>query len=162
MDAKRAIPAGAIGTAVMSALWLVEPSIGLPKIAVGQLLSTAMSVSVAQWSAGPAGGWIVHLIVGTVLALIYDAAFVRWLPGRPAVRGAIYGAIVFLAAQIVFMPLVGAGFFSHGDIELLVGSLLGHLVYGVVVGWICGLGLSESEHSAPAVAPPSSSTSRAV
>jgi hypothetical protein len=37
------------------------------------------------------------------------------------------------------MPLVGGGFFSRGDVELLVGSLFGHLVYGIVVGWIYGL-----------------------
>ena len=152
MNTKRAIAAGAIGTGVMTALWLVEPSIGLPKIAVGQLLSTAMSVSVAQWSAGPAGGWTIHLIVGTALAVVYDALFAGRLPGRPAVRGAIYGVIVFFAAQIVFMPLVGGGFFSNGDIELLIGSLLGHLVYGVVVGWICGLGLPRGERPAPATA----------
>jgi uncharacterized membrane protein YagU involved in acid resistance len=152
MDAKRAAAAGAIGTGVMTALWLVEPSIGLPKIAVGQLLSTAMSVSVARWSAGAAGGWSIHLIVGTVLALIYAATFARWLPGRPAVRGASYGVIVFFAAQMVFMPLVGAGFFSSGDVELLAGSLFGHLVYGAVVGWICGLGIPQSGRSAPAAA----------
>ena len=139
MDAKRAVAAGVIATGVMTALWLVEPSIGLPKIAVGQLLSSAMSVSVARWSAGPAGGWLVHLVVGSLLAVIYAATFVHWLPGGPAMRGAIYGAIVFVVAQISFMPLVGAGFFSNGDIELLIGSLVGHLVYGVVVGWIYGL-----------------------
>jgi uncharacterized membrane protein YagU involved in acid resistance len=150
MDTKRAAAAGAIATGVMTALWLVEPSIGLPKIAVGQLLSTAMSVSVARGNAGPVGGWIVHLGVGTVLALIYDATFVRWLPGPPAVRGAVYGAIVFIVAQIAFMPLVGAGVFSHGDIELLTGSLLGHLVYGIVVGWICGLGPPNESRSAVA------------
>ncbi len=145
MDVRRAIAAGAIATGVMTALWLVEPSIGLPKIAVGQLLSTAMSVSVARWSMGPSGGWIVHLFVGIVLAVIYDAAFARWLPGRPAVRGAIYGAMVFCVAQIAFMPLVGAGLFSNGDVELLIGSLLGHLVYGVVVGWICSLASAPRE-----------------
>lgn len=152
MDVKRTIAAGAIGTGVMTALWLVEPSIGLPKIAVGQLLSTAMSVSVARWSAGAAGGWIVHLVVGTTLALIYAAVFARRLPGPPVVRGAIYGVIVFFAAQVAFMPLVGAGFFSNGDVVLLIGSLLGHLVYGAVVGWICGLGVPQGERAAPAAA----------
>lgn len=82
------------------------------------------------------GGWIVHFIVGILLALIYAWVFVDRLPGPPAARGAIYGALVFLVAQRLFMPLVGAGFFAHGDLELLIGSLLGHIVYGIVVGWI--------------------------
>ncbi|HEU4785799.1 MAG TPA: DUF6789 family protein [Gemmatimonadaceae bacterium] len=136
MDAKRATVAGAIGTLVLTALWLVEPSIGLPRIAIGQILSSFMAVSVAHASVGAIGGWIVHFIVGILLALIYAWIFVDRLPGPPTARGAIYGVLVFLVAQSVFMPMVGAGFFAHGDLELLVGSLLGHIVYGSVVGWI--------------------------
>ena len=139
MHTQRAVAAGAIGTAVLTALWLVEPSIGLPKIAVGQILSTLMSVSVAHLSVGVAGGWLVHLGVGVVLALIYARFFSQRLPGGPVGRGAIYGVLVFVVAQIVFTPLVGVGFFSRGDTALLVGSLLGHIAYGVVVGWIYGL-----------------------
>jgi len=47
-------------------------------------------------------------------------------------------ALVFVVAQLVFMPLVGGGVFSRGDVELLTGSLLGHLVYGGLIGWIYG------------------------
>ena len=43
--------------------------------------------------------------------------------------------MVFVVAQVVFMPLVGGGFFSRGDLELITGSLLGHLLYGGVIGW---------------------------
>ena len=136
MDAKRATVAGVIGTAVLTALWLVEPSIGLPRIAIGQILSSFMSVSVAHSSVGAAGGWIIHFVVGIVLALVYAWVFVGRLPGPPIVRGMLYGALVFVVAQCVFMPLVGGGFFSRGDVEFLIGSLLGHLVYGAVVGWI--------------------------
>ena len=74
MDIKRAAAAGAIGTGVLTALWLVEPSLGLPQIAVGQILSTFMSVSVAQMQVGAAGGWIVHLVMGIALAMLYAAA----------------------------------------------------------------------------------------
>jgi hypothetical protein len=139
LDTGRAVAAGAIGTGVLTALWLVEPAVGLPNIAVGQILSTFMSVSVAHLHVGIAGGWVVHLVVGILLALAYAARFDGWLPGSPAARGALYGALVFLVAQIVFMPLVGAGLFSRGDTQLLLGSLLGHLAYGVVVGWIYDL-----------------------
>ena len=33
------------------------------------------------------------------------------------------------------MPLVGGGLFSRGDPELITGSLLGHLLYGAILGW---------------------------
>ena len=71
-----------------------------------------------------------------LLALIYAAVFDRRLPGTPLTRGLLYGVLVFVVAQLVFMPLVGGGVFSRGDLELLAGSLLGHLVYGGLTGWI--------------------------
>jgi uncharacterized membrane protein YagU involved in acid resistance len=150
MDTKRAAMAGAIGTAVLTALWLVEPSIGLPRIAIGQILSTFMSVSVGHLNMGTAGGWIVHLGVGIVLALVYAKLFADRLPGRPAFRGAAYGVMVFLLSQAAFMPLVGSGFFSRGDVELLAGSLLGHIVFGAVIGWIYDLPARTRTLSAPA------------
>lgn len=139
MNAKRATAAGVIGTAVITALWQVEPAIGLPRIAVGHILSTFMAVSVAHLNVGVGGGWVVHFIVGILLALLYAGAFAERLPGSPLWRGATYGLMVFVLAQVVFMPLVGGGFFSRGDVELLVGSLLGHIAYGLVVGWIYDL-----------------------
>lgn len=139
MNAKRATAAGVIGTAVITALWQVEPAIGLPRIAVGHILSTFMAVSVAHLNVGIAGGWVVHFIVGILLALLYAGVFAERLPGSPIWRGATYGVLVFILAQAVFMPLVGGGFFSRGDVELLLGSLLGHIAYGIVVGWIYDL-----------------------
>ena len=139
MNAKRATAAGVIGTAVITALWQVEPAIGLPRIAVGHILSTFMAVSVAHLNVGIAGGWVVHFIVGILLALLYAGVFAERLPGSPIWRGATYGVLVFILAQALFMPLVGGGFFSRGDVELLLGSLLGHIAYGIVVGWIYDL-----------------------
>ena len=54
-------------------------------------------------------------------------------PGRPLTRGALYGVAIFLVSQVTFMPLVGAGLFSRGDLPLLAGSLIGHLLYGTLV-----------------------------
>ena len=54
------------------------------------------------------------------------------------VRGLIFGVLVFIVAQLVFAPLTGSGVFSNGDIVLLLGGLLGHLVYGSVVGYVYG------------------------
>ena len=136
MNASRAAAAGLIGTAVMTALLLIEPSVGLPKIAMGQVLSTSLGLASAHLATGPALGWLLHFLVGTVLALIYARYFDQRLPGTPLTRGLLYGVLVFLVAQLVFMPLVGGGVFSHGALDLLTGSLVGHLVYGGLTGWI--------------------------
>jgi uncharacterized membrane protein YagU involved in acid resistance len=138
MNSRRAAAAGLIGTGVMTALLLIEPSIGLPNIAIGQILSTSLGLASAHTSAGPAVGWLIHFLVGMVLALIYAAIAVERLPGGPLLRGMLYGAVVFVVAQLVFMPLVGGGVFSGGQLDLIAGSLLGHLVYGGVTGWIYG------------------------
>jgi uncharacterized membrane protein YagU involved in acid resistance len=143
MNVGRAAVAGLIGTAAMTALLLVEPSIGLPKIAMGQVLSTSLGLTTARLAIGPAVGWGLHFVIGMVLAVIYAAFFERRLPGLPVVRGMIYGVMVFVLAQVVFMPLVGGGVFSRGDLELIAGSLLGHLLYGAVVGWSYRGGLDD-------------------
>ncbi len=136
MNAARAAAAGLIGTGVMTALLLIEPSIGLPNIAIGQILSTSLGLASAHLSAGPAVGWLIHFVVGMALALVYAAVAHDRLPGPPLLRGMLYGAMVFVVAQVAFMPLVGGGIFSGGQLDLLAGSLLGHLVYGGITGWI--------------------------
>ncbi len=138
MDVKRAVAAGVAGTAVMTVVLLWAPLVGLPKLAIGELLSTFLAVSVAVLRVGPVGGWVIHGLVGVALALVYAGVFAKLLPGRPVVRGALYGFLIFLVAQLVFMPAVGAGVFSRGDAAMIVGSLIGHLVYGGLVGGIYG------------------------
>ncbi|HEU5154028.1 MAG TPA: DUF6789 family protein, partial [Gemmatimonadales bacterium] len=138
MNATRAAASGLIGTGVMTALLLVEPSVGLPKIAMGQVLSTSLGLTSAHLTIGPALGWGLHFLIGMALALLYAAVFERRLPGTPLIRGLLYGLLVFVVAQLIFMPLVGGGVFSRGDVELLAGSLVGHLVYGGLTGWIYG------------------------
>ena len=144
MNAPRAVAAGLIATAAMTALLLVEPALGLPEIAIGQILSTALGLAPAYLSVGPAVGWAIDFLAGALFALIYAGAFERRLPGGAVLRGTLYGVIVFVLAQLVFMPLVGGGVFSRGNLAMIAGSLLGHLVYGGVVGWIYGLPRAES------------------
>ncbi len=138
MNAARAAVAGLVATGVMTALLLVEPSVGLPKIAIGQILSSSLGLASARLAGGAALGWAIHFAIGMALALVYAAIFHSRLPGTPLARGLFYGVLVFIAAQLVFMPLVGGGVFSRGDGQLLAGSLLGHLVYGGLTGWIYG------------------------
>ena len=146
MNLKRAVAAGLVGTAVMTFLMLVAPVVGLPRMAIGQLLSTVLAVSVAFLPIGPAAGWALHALFGVALAIIYAAAFVGRLPGKPLARGALYGVLVFVLAQLLFMPLVGAGVFSRGDVPMILGSLVGHLVYGGLVGIIYGEPMAAARH----------------
>ncbi len=140
MNATRAGVAGIVATAAVTTFWLVEPFLGLPSLAVGSLLSSFLAVATAYLPIWPAVGWAIHVLVGVGLAVIYAGWLVNRLPGPPLVRGILYGCAVFIVAQLTFMPLVGAGAFSRGDLLLLVGSLAGHVIYGGLVGLIYGGG----------------------
>jgi uncharacterized membrane protein YagU involved in acid resistance len=142
MNIQRAAVAGLIGTAAMTALLMIEPSIGLPQIAIGQVLGSSLGLASALPSVGPALGWALHFLIGAALGVTYVAFFASRLPGSPLVRGMLFGLLVFLLAQLVFMPFVGGGIFSRGDVQLILGSLLGHLVYGAVTGWVHGGGVA--------------------
>lgn len=78
-----------------------------------------------------------HFMIGIVLAVIYATFAAPNLPGYPAVRGALFGLAPFLVAQIAVMPMMGMPVFS-GSMVMAIGSLIGHLVYGGVVGVVYG------------------------
>lgn len=126
----RAVIAGIIGTAVMTVVGLwVAPLMGLPAMNPAQMLAGAMGGNLAL-------GWTAHFMIGTILAVGYGAAG-PFLPGAPALRGALYGTAPFLMAQIIVMPMMGAGLFSMNSgapMMMVMGSLIGHLVYGTVLG----------------------------
>ena len=147
MNAKRATAAGVIATASMTSLLLVEPSVGLPRIAIGAMLSSIMTAVPSHSSVGAAWGWVIDVALGVLFALIYAGYFVNRLTGSAVVRGLLFGCMVFVLSQLVFAPMTGTGVFSGGDIELLIGGLLGHLVFGGVLGYVYG------EGKAPAAQP---------
>jgi uncharacterized membrane protein YagU involved in acid resistance len=130
IDAGRAITGGILGTTVMTVVGIwVAPLIGIPPMNPAVMLAGVMGGVLAA-------GWIAHFAIGTVLALIYGVVAPS-LPGPPPFRGALYGIAPFLMAQMVVMPVMGMPFFS-GSLPMVMGSLIGHLVYGAVVGGIYG------------------------
>jgi len=126
----RAITGGIIGTLVMTAVGVwVAPMMGIPRMNPAEMLAGQMGGSLVL-------GWIGHLMVGTILAVIY-AVVAPAIPGAPWLRGALYGLAPFLVAQIVVMPMMGMPFFS-GSVSMAMGSLIGHLIYGAIVGAVYG------------------------
>lgn len=87
-----------------------------------------------------------HFVVGTVLAIAYAALFAPRLPGPGFARGALYGLLPWIVAQLLVMPMMGAGLFG-GSFAAGMGSLVGHLVYGAVLGGIYGT--VEAAHDVP-------------
>ena len=130
VNISRALVAGMVGTAVMTVVGLyLAPMMGMPPMNPAEMLAGAMGGSTML-------GWLSHFMIGVVLAAGY-AVVGSVLPGPAIVRGALYGIGPFLLAQIAVMPMMGMPIFS-GSVTLAMGSLVGHLIYGGVVGGIYG------------------------
>lgn len=131
----RAIAGGFVGTAVMTMMmYFVAPIMMGMEMDIAAMLGSMLGGS---WAAGMA----MHFMLGTlVFPVVYANALYARLPGSPPARGAAWGFVLFLAAQIVVMPMMGGGFFSSnmGGMMAVVGSLVGHLVYGGLLGAIAG------------------------
>lgn len=126
----RAVGAGIIGTLVMTAVGVwIGPLVGIPPMNPAVMLAGAMGGNLVL-------GWAGHLMIGITLAIIY-AIVASWLPGTPPVRGALFGVAPYLLAQVVVIPMMGMPLFS-GSAVLAIGSLIGHLAYGAVVGGVYG------------------------
>ncbi len=125
-----AVVGGVSGTAAMTAVGLwAAPMMGIPPMNPATMLAGAMGGNAAL-------GWMAHLMIGIILALGYALA-APYLVGPMVLRGGLYALAPFLVAQVMVMPMMGMPVFS-GSVSLAMGSLIGHLVYGMIVGAVYG------------------------
>ena len=122
----KAMIAGIAGTVAMTIVSVyLAPMMGMPKMNPAEMLAGQMGGSMVM-------GWAGHFMIGIVFAIAY--AFVaESLPGAPWLRGALFGIAPWLLAQAAVMPMMGMSFFS-GSMVMAGGSLIGHVIYGAVVG----------------------------
>jgi uncharacterized membrane protein YagU involved in acid resistance len=131
----RAILAGFVGTlGITAVMYLVAPlMLGAPMDIAAMLGQT--------FGIGWAGGMLLHFTLGS---LIFPAVYI-WtypvLPGSPTMRGVAFGTALWLASEVIVMPMAGAGVFhvNAGGMLAVIGSLIGHLVYGGLLGALCSV-----------------------
>lgn len=130
----RSMVGGLVGTVVMTAMmYIVAPMMGL-HMDIAQMLGSMLG---NNWMAG----MMMHVVNGAIIfPLIYVYLLYAWLPGDPIVKGTTWGVILWLLAQVMVMPMMGAGFFSvaMGGMMAAMGSLIGHVLYGGILGAIAG------------------------
>jgi len=140
MNTTKVITAGIAATAVMSIVAvMVAPMMGMPKMDFGTMLGTNNPMMAMPYMAG----WIIHFVVGIVLTVIYASIFLNKLSGSYTVRGIIFAMIPFVIAQSMMMPMMGNGFWSSAsEVQMMaiMGSLIGHIVFGAVLGTVYGKG----------------------
>lgn len=130
----RTILGGLAGTSVMTLMmYFVSPMMGV-RMDIAASLGSMLGGS---WTMG----MMMHFLNGAIIfPLLYAFLLFRLLPGGPLAKGVVWGVILWFLAQVVVMPMMGAGFFSSkmGGMSAVVGSLFGHLIYGALLGWIGG------------------------
>jgi uncharacterized membrane protein YagU involved in acid resistance len=125
-----ALLGGLMGTPAMTALiFVIAPMIGM-KMDIVEMLSETF------------GGWrmgmLVHILNGAIIfPLAFVFLFYRLIPGPPATKGVAFGVVLWLASQLIVMPIMGAGLFSAhvGGLRAVVVLLFGNVLYG----WLLGL-----------------------
>lgn len=131
----KAILGGFVGTVLITLMmYFVAPMMLGQPMDVAAMLGKVMG-----------GGWtlgmIAHVLNGTIIfSLVYLFAFYHFLPGSPWLKGTLWGVLLWLLAQTVVMPMMGAGLFSAnmGGMKAAVASLMGHVVYGATLGSVAG------------------------
>ena len=130
----KAIAGGFIGTVMFTLMMrFVAPMMGIRMDIVAKLGEMTHT--------GMAGGLFMHFLNGTVIfPLIYVYLLYRLLPGAPWQKGLLWGVILWLGVEIVMMAMMGSGIFSMetGGMKAVVAALMGHLVYGAILGAIAG------------------------
>lgn len=126
------IIAGFVATAVLSIIMIIKAAAGLlPELDIIQMLSGMLG-------GAPVMGWVAHfsigaLLWGTVFAVLNDS-----IPGNSQItKGLALSIVAWLLMMVIVMPIAGAGVFGLNiGIMAPVMTLVLHLVYGAVLGWV--------------------------
>ena len=127
---QQSIIGGIIATAVMSLVMWLAPMMGMPKMSPPEMLSMMMGLPIAV-------GWLMHFMIGIIFAMLYAFFFMKLLRkiSSNILKGAIFGLAAFLIAQ-VSLGAMGSIFpmpaMEGSMILMMVGSIIGHLVFGIV------------------------------
>lgn len=131
---KSALLGGFAGTTVMTIFTFMAPLMGI-EMNIPQMLAGTMGMSIIF-------GWIAHFMIGEILAINYATIFLNAVNANPNIKnGALFAVIPWLAAQVMVMPMMTLlnggnyfdGFFS-GSMVMAGASLMGHLLYGAILG----------------------------
>jgi Family of unknown function (DUF6789) len=138
--------AGLVATVVLSALMVMKGKMGLmPDVNVIAMLAGKMGGSIIM-------GWAAHFMIGTVgYGLAYALLFSELPFGNHITRGIAMGITGWLVMMVVVMPMMGAGMFGlslPSGMMVPVATLMLHIVFGAVLGYVYGSALRSGEHIA--------------
>jgi hypothetical protein len=142
MNILNAVIAGIVATLVFTTVLVMAPKMGMPKMDIVSLLGSMFSAR-----SNPMLGWMMHLMMGIVFALIYaflwSLGFGRATWGIGLIFGAVHWLIVGMVMGMIPMMHVGIksgavkapGLWmtNNGGVMAFMGGLTGHAIFGAVV-----------------------------
>jgi hypothetical protein len=140
--------AGVVGTVVFTMVLMMAPKMGMPKMDIVSLLGS-MFGKPNQFL-----GWMMHLMMGIVFALIYAFLWSNGIGAATWTSGLVFGAVHWLIVGMIMamIPMMHAGIKSGavkapglwmtgngGGVMAFMGGLVGHMIFGVVVALVYAL-----------------------
>jgi hypothetical protein len=105
-----------------------------------QTMGMIPMVAMLVGSKSVAVGWLVHLVIAAFIGATYALLFARWATGLvpAALIGMGYGVAWWVLGPLVIMPAkLGMGLFMFNTTT--GRSLLGHVIYGLILGLVFAL-----------------------
>ena len=147
MNILAAAGSGIVGTLAISMVMAFGPKMGLPRMDIVGILSTMFG------KPNRTLGWIMHLMVGVIFALIYAFLWSLGIGSASWLVGLLFGIGHWLVVGVMFalIPMMHAGIkngevdkpglwmTNQGGLMAFMGGVMGHMVFGIVVALVYGL-----------------------
>ena len=126
----QALAGGLVGTAIMTIVIMMAPLMGMPKMSPPEMLSSMMGLPIMV-------GWMMHFMIGITFAAVYVFVFSKVFTSPNVIlKGALFGIAAFVFAQIMMFimgKVMGGMPAPESPILMMIGSFMGHIVFGVAV-----------------------------
>ena len=119
----------------------MAPMMGFPKMNPAEMLSGMIGVPIMV-------GYLMHFMIGVIFAAAYVYLFNPKVHiSSKILKGLLFGFTIFVFAQVM-MFIIGKMMPMPQDnmMLMMIGSLIGHLVYGIVVALIVPAYAVQSEN----------------
>jgi hypothetical protein len=136
-ELRETLAGGFVGTALMVAFaYLIAPVLTDHPMDIAATLAGALG---ASWTAGMA----VHLVIGIIVLPVLYLLCYPALAGPPWLRGATWGAGLWVLAEAIVLLSAAGGFtglpgVQAGEAMPMLARLLAHVIYGCGLGAVAG------------------------
>lgn len=145
MNILNAVIAGLVSTVVFTVILTMAPKMGMPKMDIVSLLGSMFSAKTNLVL-----GWMMHLMMGVIFALIYAFLWSSGIGAATWTSGLVFGAVHWLIVGVimVMIPMMHVGIKSgtvqapgmwmtnNGGAMAFMGGLVGHMIFGAVVALV--------------------------